>query len=155
MTGDAKIIDNLNQALSAELTAINQYILHSEICANLGFDRMAGYIKKRAIGEMKHAEALVERILFLEGDPEMTPAKLKVGKTLPDILKRDLAIEMDGAKIYRDGVSAAEDASDFPTRDLFSANLRDEEEHINWIEGQISALESMGEDIYAGHQLHD
>lgn len=155
MKGEAKVIEHLNLALAGELTAINQYILHSEICANLGYDRMAGYIKKRAIGEMKHAEALVERLLFLEGQPEMTPEKLKVGKDLPEILKRDLAIEMDGAKTYREGIAIAEDAADYPTRDLFVAHLRDEEDHINWVEGQILALESMGEDIYAGHQLHD
>ncbi|HUZ05180.1 MAG TPA: bacterioferritin, partial [Acidobacteriaceae bacterium] len=100
MKGNAKVLDELNQALREELTAINQYFLHAEICENWGYDKLANYIKKQSIGEMKHAESLMERILFLDGIPDMKPLSLSIGKDVKEMLKADLDLEVKAVAMY-------------------------------------------------------
>src|SRR5450432_1433350 len=107
MKGDAKVIEFLNQVLKAELTAINQYFLHAEMCENWGYERLSVYIKKQSIGEMKHAESLMERILFLDGTPSMQPLDVKIGSTVKAMIENDLALEVAAVKQYNNAVAIA------------------------------------------------
>ncbi len=107
MKGNPKVLQELNAALREELTAINQYFLHAEMCENWGYDRLAGYIKKQSIGEMKHAEVLIERILFLDGTPSMQPLDLKIGGNVKDMIESDLELELSAVKQYNAAVQIA------------------------------------------------
>jgi len=145
MKGNEKIIAQLNGFLADELTAINQYIVHSEMCANWGYGKLHGKIEKRAIEEMKHAEKLIARILFLEGLPVVSNLKkMNIGANVEAQLKNDLAAEMGAIKDYNDGVRLCLELGDNGTRELIDANLHDEEEHLDWLEAQLDQIAQMG-----------
>lgn len=153
MKGDAKVIDVLNQVLKAELTSINQYFLHAEMCENWGYYKLSGRIKKESIDEMKHAEACMERILYLEGTPNMTDYfKINIGKDIPNQLKNDLELEYDAVKRLNEGIAIATNAGDNGTRDLLMKILADEEEHVDWIEAQLQVIQDIGLANYLAQQ---
>src|SRR3954466_5800222 len=142
MRGDAKVIDVLNQVLKAELTSINQYFLHAEMCENWGYYKLAGRIKKESIDEMKHAESCMERILYLEGTPNMSDYfKINIGKDVPNQLKNDLELEYDAVTRLNEGIGVAVAAGDNGTRDLLTKILADEEQHVDWLEAQIQVIQ--------------
>ena len=145
MKGNKKVLEGLNEALSEELTAINQYILHSEMCENWGYDKLAAFIKKESIDEMKHAEALIERILFLEGAPMMTKyRKLNIGQTVPDMIRNDLALEYEAVSMYNNLIEVAVDAKDNGTAELLKKLLKDEEAHVDGLEEQEGLIKELG-----------
>ena len=154
MKGDSKIIDLLNDVLTAELTAINQYFVHAEMCDNWGYDRLEHIIRKHSIGEMKHAEELIERILFLEGIPNMQRlGKINIGENVPEILKVDLALEMDAIPRLNKGIETCRDAGDNTTRLLVEKVLEDEEEHVDWLEAQLELIAQVGAQNYLAQQI--
>jgi bacterioferritin len=156
MKGDAKVIALLNQILKAELTAINQYFLHAEMCENWGYERMAKHTRKESIEEMTHAEKLMERILLLDGSPNMSDYfKINIGQTLEDQLKNDLQLEYDAVKRLNAGIETCVKAGDNGSRELLEKILLDEEHHIDWLEGQLHAIGEMGIGNYLAQQLHD
>jgi bacterioferritin len=145
MKGNEKIISLLNGFLADELTAINQYMVHSEMCDNWGYAKLHGKIEKRAIDEMKHAEKLIGRILFLEGIPVVSDLrKINIGATVDAQLKNDLAGEAAAIKDYNEGIRLCLELGDNGTRDLIDANLHDEEEHLDWLEAQLDQINQMG-----------
>ena len=155
MKGDPKVIQFLNQVLKAELTAINQYFLHAEMCENWGYQRLAKITKKESIEEMTHAEKLMERILYLEGTPNMTDYfKINIGATVEAQLKNDLQLEYDAVKRLNEGIKLCVAAGDNGSRDLAQKILDDEEHHIDWLEGQLHAIGEMGLENFLGQQLH-
>lgn len=155
MKGDDKIIEILNEVLTAELTAINQYFVHGEMCENWGFERLHGVIRKHSIGEMKHAEHVIERILFLEGVPNVQRlGKINIGETVHEQLKIDLALELDAIPRLNQGIEACRVADDNNTRHLLEEILEDEEEHIDWIEAQLALIEQVGIQNYLTQQIH-
>jgi bacterioferritin len=154
--GDAKVIAVLNQVLKAELTAINQYFLHSEMCENWGYLRMAKQVKKESIEEMQHAEKLMERILYLDGTPNMTDYfKINIGQTLKAQLQNDLNLEYDAVKRLNAGIETCVKIGDNGSRELLEKILTDEEHHIDWLEGQLHAIGEMGIENYLAQQLHE
>ncbi len=145
MKGNEKIIALLNGFLADELTAINQYIVHSEMCANWGYGKLHGKVEKRAIEEMKHAEKLIARILFLEGLPVVSNLKkMNIGATVDAQLKNDLAAEAGAIRDYNEGIRLCLELGDNGTRELIDANLHDEEEHLDWLEAQLDQIGQMG-----------
>ena len=145
MKGDAKIISYLNQVLKNELTAINQYFLHARMFSNFGLKKLDEYEYKESVDEMKHADRLVERILFLEGLPNLQDlGRLRVGENTVEMLKADLALEMDGVPLLREAITACETVGDFISRELFEAILEGEEQHIDWLEIQLELIERVG-----------
>lgn len=145
MKGDKKIIQFLNEALKKELTAVNQYFLHARILENWGVTKLAKHEYKESIEEMHHADALIKRILFLDGLPNLQDlGKLLIGQNVKETLECDLKLEIDGAAHYRKAVEAAEEAKDFVTRDLFAKILSEEEGHIDYLETQLQMIENMG-----------
>ncbi|HSP15408.1 MAG TPA: bacterioferritin [Thermoanaerobaculia bacterium] len=155
MRGDKKIIDILNDALTSELTAINQYFVHAEMCDNWGYDRLHHQIRKHSIGEMKHAEKLIERILFLDGVPNVQRlGKINIGETVPEMFKVDHALEMDAVKRLNGGIESCRVADDNNSRHLLEEILEDEEEHIDWIEAQQALIEQVGAGNYLAQQIH-
>jgi bacterioferritin len=154
MQGDAKIIALLNQVLKAELTAINQYFLHAEMCENWGYERLAKLIRKESIEEMTHAEKLMERILYLDGSPNMTDYfKINIGQSVEQQLKNDVQLEYDAVKRLNEGIQLANEKNDAGSRDLLESILNDEEHHIDWLEGQLHAIGEMGIQNYLAQQL--
>lgn len=153
MKGNSKVLAELNKALREELTAINQYFLHAEMCENWGYHRLSDFIKKQSIGEMKHAEVLIERILFLDGSPSMMPLELKVGGTVKGILESDLALEIGAVKQYNDAVAIATREGDNGSRDLFVVLLKDEEEHVDFLEAQMHQIGELGYERYLTQQM--
>lgn len=154
MQGDAKIIALLNQVLKAELTAINQYFLHAEMCENWGYERLAKLIRKESIEEMTHAEKLMERILYLDGAPNMTDYfKINIGQSVEQQFKNDVQLEYDAVKRLNDGIQLANEKNDAGSRDLLESILNDEEHHIDWLEGQLHAIGEMGIQNYLAQQL--
>ena len=155
MKGKTKIIDTLNILMADELTAINQYMVQSEMCANWGYDRLHEVVEKRAIDEMKHAEKLIARLLFLEGRPIVsTLNKIHIGDTVEAQHKNDLEAEMGAIKAYNAGIKLAVDLGDNGTRELLEDILKDEEEHIDWIEAQLDQIAQLGIQVYLAEQLH-
>ena len=155
MKGDAKVIKLLNQVLKAELTAINQYFLHAEMCHNWRYEKLYGFIRKESIDEMKHAEALMERILYLEGTPNMTDYfKINIGPTVEQQFKNDLQVEYEAVDRLNEGIKACVAAGDNGTRELLEKILLDEEQHVDWLEAQLHAIEEMGIQNYLAQQLH-
>lgn len=145
MKGDAKVIDFLNEVLKNELTAINQYWLHYRMLANWGMHRLAEFERHESIDEMKHADRLADRILFLEGLPNFQLlGRLKIGETVEEILKADLALEMEALAVLRDAIVHCESVRDFVSRDLFADILESEEEHVDTLERQFEMIERMG-----------
>lgn len=154
MKGNENVISTLNDLLADELTAINQYMVHSEMCANWGYEKLHEKAEKRAIVEMRHAEDLIERILFLDGMPNVSVLKtIHIGKTVEAQLKNDLNAEIDAAKAYNEGIRLAREEGDNGTRDLLESILKDEEEHLDWLEAQLFQIEQMGVSIYLVEQL--
>lgn len=145
MKGNEKIIAMLNDFLADELTAVNQYIVHSEMCDNWGYGKLHAAIEKRAIEEMKHAEKLIARILFLEGLPVVSELKkMSIGAKVDAQLKNDHAAEAGAIKAYNEGIRLCLELGDNGTRELIDANLKDEETHIDWLEAQLDQIEQMG-----------
>lgn len=145
MKGDPKVIEFLNEALKNELTAINQYFLHSKMLANWGISKLAAFEYHESIDEMKHADALSERILFLEGLPNFQLlGRLRIGENVEEILKADLALEHEAIPLLRDGIEHCEKVRDYVTRDLFRRILDNEEEHVDMLEQQFEMIERMG-----------
>jgi bacterioferritin len=155
MKGNPKVLQELNKALREELTAINQYFVHAEMCENWGYHKLSGYIKKQSIGEMKHAEALLERILFLEGVPAMEPMKLTLGDTARKMIENDLKLELSAVEQYNQAVRVATEHADNGSRDLLVTLLKDEEEHADWLEAQLHQMDEMGYERYLTMQVGD
>jgi bacterioferritin len=153
MKGSPRVIEQLNKALREELTAINQYFLHAEMCENWGYEKLSEYIKMQSIGEMKHAEALMERILFLDGTPSMQPLELTVGKNVQEMLQSDLDLELGAVKDYNTAIQVAVAEKDNGSRDLFVQLLKDEEEHVDWLEAQIHQIKELGYERYLTMQM--
>jgi bacterioferritin len=153
MKGSSKVIDELNKALREELTAINQYFLHAEMCENWGYERLSEYIKKQSIGEMKHAEALMERILFLDGVPNMQPLQLTIGKNVKEMIQSDLDLEVNAVKMYNAAIQVAVAEKDNGSRDLFVVLLKDEEQHVDWLEAQMHQIKELGYERYLTMQM--
>jgi bacterioferritin len=145
MKGNEKIIALLNDFLADELTAISQYMVHSEMCANWGYDKLHEAVEKRAIGEMKHAEKLIGRILFLEGQPVVSSLnKMEIGPTVEAQLKHDLEAEAGAIRAYNEGIRLCLEAGDNGSRELIESNLHDEEEHLDWLETQLDQIHQIG-----------
>ena len=156
MKGIEKILETLNSLLADELTAISQYMVQSEMCADWGYEKLHEAIEKRAIDEMKHAEKLIGRIIFLEGKPVVSNLnKINIGATVDAQHKNDHEAEDMAIKAYNDGIKLAVEVGDNGTRDLLEEILEDEEEHIDWIESQLDQIEQMGLQVYLGEQLED
>lgn len=153
MKGSPKVLEELNKALREELTAINQYFLHAEMCENWGYEKLSDYIKMQSIGEMKHAEALMERILFLDGSPSMKPLELAVGKNVQEMLQSDLDLEISAVREYNKSVQVAVTEKDNGSRDLFGQLLKDEEDHVDWLEAQIHQIKELGYERYLTMQM--
>jgi bacterioferritin len=153
MKGNPKVLAELNKALREELTAINQYFLHAEMCENWGYHKLSEYIKKQSIGEMKHAESLMERILFLDGTPSMQPLDVKIGSTVKAMIESDLALEVSAVKQYNNAVAVAVDQGDNGSRELFEILLKDEEEHVDFLEAQMQQIKDMGYERYLSQQI--
>jgi bacterioferritin len=150
MKGDDKVIDYLNKALTNELTAINQYWLHYRVLHNWGVTKLAEFERHESIDEMKHADMLADRILFLDGLPNFQAIhKLKVGETIEEILRADLALEMGAIPLLRDAIQHSETVRDYVSRDLFEKILENEEKHIDFLETQFEQIERMGLQNYA------
>ena len=156
MQGNPKVIAALNEALKEELTAINQYFLHAEMCENWKYERLAEHIKKESIDEMKHAEALIERILFLDGVPKMTELmQLAVGGNVKVQLESDLKLELAAVAMYNRFVQLARDEGDNASRELFERLLKDEEGHVDWLEAQLHQIQELGYERYLSQQIRD
>ena len=154
MKGNLKIINMLNDRLADELTAINQYIVHSEMCANWGYDKLHHIIEKRAIEEMKHAEKLIARILFLEGSPTVSKLnKVLIGSGVQEQLNNDWKAEAGAVKDYNDDIKLAVAAGDNGTRELLESILVDEEAHIDWLEAQLDQVKQIGIQNYLSQQI--
>jgi len=155
MKGNDKIIEHLNLRLAEELTAINQYMVHSEMCENWGYERLHKVIEKRAIDEMKHAEKLIARILFLEGRPVVSDLnKLHIGAEVPKMHEHDWSAEEVAVKGYNESIRLAAEVGDNGTRDLLQDILKEEEEHIDWVEAQLDQIKQMGPQNYLVEQIH-
>lgn len=154
MKGNEKVIKALNQALCDELTAIVQYMVQAETCENWGYGKLAGLTKGRAIEEMRHAERLIERIIFLDGTPNVNvPLTPEIGSTVEKQLQADLASESDAIREYNAGVATCTNASDAGSKDLFEALLRDEEKHADFLEAQLHSIKEMGIGAYLSQQM--
>ena len=156
MQGNPKVVAALNEALKEELTAINQYFLHAEMCENWHYDKLGAFIKKQSIDEMKHAEALIERILFLDGTPNLTELlKLTVGRNVREQIESDLKLEIGAVAMYNRAIQIARDEGDNASRDLFERLLKDEEDHVDWLEAQIHQIGEMGYERYLSQQIRE
>ena len=153
MKGNPEVIKSLNEALSEELTAINQYFVHAEMYENWGYKKLAELVKKQSIDEMKHAEELIERILFLEGKPNMSVKKLSIGSAVPDMLKNDLKLEASAVDMYNDLIVEATKRKDRGTVELLKELLEDEEGHLDSLEEQLDQIKDMGLQVYLSVQL--
>ena len=154
MKGSEKIIERLNDALANELTVISQYMVHSELCANWGYGRLHEASEKRAIEEMRHAEKLIGRILFLEGRPIVSDLKkLHIGADVEAQHKNDLVAEERAAKTYNDGIREAAELGDNGTADFLKSILVDEEAHIDWLETQLDQIKQVGIQNYLVEQM--
>jgi bacterioferritin len=145
MKGNDKITALLNEFLADELTAISQYMVHSEMCANWEYEKLHQAVEKRAIDEMKHAEKLIGRIIFLEGTPLVSKLnKITIGANVEEQIKNDRAAEEGAIKAYNDGIRLCLELGDNGTRELIDSNLQDEEKHIDWLEAQLDQIGQMG-----------
>ncbi len=154
MKGNDEIIGLLNDVLCAELTAINQYFIHARMCANWRYQRLAEFIRKESVEEMKHAQDVIDRILYFDGQPNMEKyMKISVGRTVPEQFQSDLQLEYGAVARLNAGVELARGKGDNGTRVLLEAILEDEEEHIDWLEAQLQQIEDMGVQNYLAQQV--
>ncbi len=154
MKGNPKVIARLNAALKEELTAISQYFLHAEMCENWKYDKLGSFIKKQSIDEMKHAEALIERILFLDGAPVLTElSPLTVGTNVKEQIESDLKLEIGAVAMYNKSIQITLDEGDNASRDLFERLLKDEEGHADWLEAQLHQIKEIGYERYLSQQI--
>jgi bacterioferritin len=156
MKGDKKVIQYLNKVLRNELTAINQYFLHSRILDDWGLTRLGHHEYEESIDEMKHADELTKRILFLEGLPNLQELnRLRIGENVPEMLQCDLDLEMDAIPDLREGIAYCEEVKDYISRELLEDNLESEEEHVDWLETNLSLIDKMGLQNYLQTQAGD
>jgi bacterioferritin len=156
MQGSQAVIEILNEVLTAELTAINQYFIHSRMCDNWGYDRLAEKLRHESIDEMKDADAIIERILYLDGVPNMQRlGAIAVGENVPEQLALDRELETAAIERYNRGIALAVAEGDNGTRDLFESQLRGEEEHLDWIESQLELIRQVGTENYLSQQIRD
>ena len=156
MQGKPKVIALLNEALQKELTAITQYFLHAEMCENWHYDKLGGYIKKLSIVEMKHVEALIERILFLDSTPNLTELlKLSVGQNVKEQVESDLKLEIEAVALYNRAIQIARDEGDNASRELFESLLKAEEGHVDWLEAQLYQIGEIGYERYLSQQIRE
>ncbi|MCX7013685.1 MAG: bacterioferritin [Candidatus Sumerlaeota bacterium] len=156
MKGDAKIIETLNNLLSDELTAVNQYMVHSEMCDNWGYEALHKAVEKRAIDEMRHAEKLIARILFLEGMPIVSRlGPIAIGADVEKQLRNDLQSEHTAVKAYNAGIALAVEKGDNGARDLLESILGDEEAHVDWLEAQLDQISHMGIGLYLSERAKE
>jgi len=154
MKGDKQVITLLNDVLTAELTAVNQYFLHARLCHHWGYERLYERVRKESIGEMKHADELIERILYLEGMPNVQRyGKVDVGQTVPEQFQLDLQVEYDAVKRLNEGIEACRTAGDNGTRTLLERILHEEEAHVDWLETQQETIKQVGTESYLSEQL--
>ena len=153
MKGDKTVIEKLDELLAEELTAINQYMVEAEMCANWGYEKLHTAMQKRAITEMKHAEDLIERILFLNGRPTVSKLnKINIGADVEAMHKNDLASELSAVAHYNQAIGLCVQAGDNGTRELLKAILKDEESHVDWLEAQQDQIKQMGIQLYLAEQ---
>jgi len=156
MKGNPKVIAMLNEALHEELTAISQYFLHAEMCENWHYHKLSGFIKKQSIDEMKHAEKLIERILFLDGIPNLSDGlQIKIGATVRDQLNSDLKLEISAVAFYNKAVELSRVEGDNASRELFETLLKDEEMHVDWLEAQMHQIKEVGYERYLTQQMRE
>jgi bacterioferritin len=156
MKGNPKVIASLNEALREELTAINQYFLHGEMCENWHYSRIGDFIKKQSIDEMKHAEEIIERLLFLDAVPNMTePMTLTIGKNVREQLESDLKLELQAVAMYNKAVKISREEGDNASRELFERLLKDEEKHVDWLEAQLHQIGEIGYERYLTQQMKE
>jgi len=154
MKGSQKVIDLLNEVLTNELTAINQYFLHARMCENWGYDRLWHKVRAESIDEMKHADKVIERILYLEGLPNVQRlGKVNIGQTVDEQMKVDLALEAAAIPVLNRGIELCRDEGDNGTADLLEDVLEDEEEHANWLEAQLTLIQQAGLQNYLAEQI--
>jgi bacterioferritin len=154
MKGDRAVIDLLNEVLTNELTAVNQYFLHARMVENWGYERLYEKFRGHSIGEMKDADEVIERILYLEGLPNMQKlGKVNVGENVPEMLKSDLDLERHAIGVLNRGIALCRDKGDNGSAEMLEDILEGEEEHANWIEGQLTALDQVGAGAYLAEQL--
>ena len=156
MKGDSKVIEHLNQVLGNELVAINQYFLHAKMFEDWGLKELAEYTRDESIDEMKHADELIDRILFLEGLPNLQDlGKLHIGEDTEEMLKCDLDLEMRAIQDLREAVAYCESVKDYVSRDIFQTILDDEEEHVDWLETQLGLIDKLGIQNYLAEKMHE
>lgn len=154
MKGDKKVIEALNDILTAELTGVNQYFVHHKMCENWGFRRLSQQIRAESMSEMRHADSLIERILFLDGVPNVQRlSKVRIGETVPEQVRLDLELELDAVRRLNQAIAVAREAGDNGSRELFQQILADEEKHVDWLEAQLTLLEQVGTKTYLGQQI--
>jgi bacterioferritin len=156
MKGDSDVIQLLNEVLTGELTSVNQYWVHARMAENWGYQRLYEHVRKESIDEMKHADELIKRILFLEGVPNVQRlGKINIGQTVPEQLKLDLALESDAIPRLNKGIQLCRDRGDNGTEDLLVHILVSEEHHVDWLEAQLTQIAQMGEAQYLSQQVKD
>ncbi|HEY1739913.1 MAG TPA: bacterioferritin [Acidimicrobiia bacterium] len=156
MHGDADVIELLNQVLTAELTATNQYFVDSKMAANWGYERLAQHFRDESIDEMKDADALIERIIYLEGTPNVQRlGTIRIGETIPEKLQLALDLERDAIERLSGGIALCTERSDHGTRDVLEHVLSGEERHADWLETQLTTIAQVGAELYLSQQIHD
>ncbi len=156
MKGVPAVVDLLNEILTGELTAVNQYFLHAKMCKNWGYKHLHEHIYRESIDEMKHADALIERILYLDGLPNVQRlGKVNIGQSVVEMLKNDYAVECEAVPRLNRSIQTCRDAGDNGTEDMLTKILRSEEEHVDWLETQLELIKQVGEGHYLAQQIRD